>query len=421
MGVFGSDLLALLGAITISSWIVFGTPVIWNARELSNRNAWTYVSLLFLGSIIGSYSSMRTWTTRAPRPTYGRAVAIVSMTGAVTAVGLSLFRPYFSRSHFVTTMATFLVFAVAHRVVRRRRPWVERFVVVTQEKKLAMEIDGTDHAVVETVLSPQEHPPSVPLDPGTTLVVDLRAVLSDDMAQYVSSLSMAGYPVRGLLNVYEEHMERLPMVHLAEGWELTAPVARNVYAPVKRVADFVLTLVTAPLWLLLMLLVAMVVRIDSPGPVVFRQQRVGKDGKRFTLYKFRTMRTDAEKDGPRFAEVNDPRITRSGRFLRKSRLDEIPQLINVLRGELSLVGPRPERPVFVRDFSRKIPFYNARSLVRPGVTGWAQVNYGYADDVADTIDKLTFDLYYVKHMSAWLDIQILGQSIWTVLTGSGAR
>ena len=241
------------------------------------------------------------------------------------------------------------------------------------------------------------------------------------MAQYVSSLSMAGYTVRGLLNVYEEHTERLPMVHLAEGWELTAPVARNAYAPVKRLVDTLVTFVTAPLWLLIMGVVAIVVRLDSPGPVIFKQQRVGLSGENFILYKFRTMQVDAEKDGPRFASVGDPRITRSGRFLRKSRLDELPQLVNVLRGELSLVGPRPERPVFVRDFSRRIPFYTARTLVRPGVTGWAQVNYGYADDVADTIEKLTFDLYYVKHMSAWLDVQILGQSIWTVLTGNGAR
>lgn len=421
LGIFGSDLVALLTAISISSWFVFGTPVLWNARELAGRSAWTYGVLLVLGLAVGSYSSMRTWTTRAPRPTYGRAVAIVSTTGAFTAIGLSLLRPYFSRPHFVTTMVTFLVFSVAHRIVRRRRPWTEHFVVVTNEKNLATEIDMTAHAIVELVLSPQEQPPTEPIAPGTTLVVDLRAVLSEEMAQYVSSLSMAGYTVRGLLNVYEEHTERLPMVHLAEGWELSAPVARNAYAPVKRLVDTLVTFVTAPLWLLIMGVVAIVVRLDSPGPVIFKQQRVGLSGENFILYKFRTMQVDAEKDGPRFASVGDPRITRSGRFLRKSRLDELPQLVNVLRGELSLVGPRPERPVFVRDFSRRIPFYTARTLVRPGVTGWAQVNYGYADDVADTIEKLTFDLYYVKHMSAWLDVQILGQSIWTVLTGNGAR
>ena len=163
------------------------------------------------------------------------------------------------------------------------------------------------------------------------------------------------------------------------------------------------------------------VKIDSPGPAIYRQRRVGRNGAEFTLYKFRTMSTDAERDGPRFTSQDDPRITRTGRFLRKSRLDEVPQLWNVLRGELAIVGPRPERPVFVDQFSRTIPFYASRQLIRPGVTGWAQVHYGYADGEADTVEKLTYDLYYVKHSSLWMDVHVLGMSIWTVLTGTGAR
>jgi lipopolysaccharide/colanic/teichoic acid biosynthesis glycosyltransferase len=164
-----------------------------------------------------------------------------------------------------------------------------------------------------------------------------------------------------------------------------------------------------------------VVKLDSPGPALYHQKRTGRNEKPFTLHKFRTMGVDAEVGGPRFAALDDPRITRVGRFLRKSRLDEIPQLWNVLRGDLSIVGPRPERPVFVEEYERAIPFYGSRHLIRPGVTGWAQVNYGYADDEADTVEKLTYDLYYVKHQSVWLDLHILGLSVWTVLTGFGAR
>jgi lipopolysaccharide/colanic/teichoic acid biosynthesis glycosyltransferase len=133
------------------------------------------------------------------------------------------------------------------------------------------------------------------------------------------------------------------------------------------------------------------------------------------------MVVDAEKDGPQFATHNDHRLTGAGRWLRRSRLDELPQLWNVLKGDLSLVGPRPERPEFTDVYERSIPFYAYRHLIRPGVTGWAQVNYGYADDDADAIDKLTYDLYYLKHMSPWLDLQILGRSIWTMLSGFGAR
>ena len=139
------------------------------------------------------------------------------------------------------------------------------------------------------------------------------------------------------------------------------------------------------------------------------------------MYKFRTMVPDAEKDGPKFATEGDTRLIRGGSFLRKSRLDEIPQLWNVLRGEMSLVGPRAEQVPFVNVFSREIPFYDHRHLVRPGVTGWAQVNYGYADDQADTIEKLTYDLYYIKHMSPVMDLRVLWMSVWTVLTGDGAR
>jgi len=241
------------------------------------------------------------------------------------------------------------------------------------------------------------------------------------MAQYISSWNLAGYPVRALSTVYEEHTGRLPMVHLAEGWELSTPVSRNEYAGLKRGIDVVLVIATAPLWIVLAALLWLVVRLDSRGPAIYRQERLGRSGEIFTLYKFRTMVNDAEVDGPQFATIGDARLTRAGRWLRRFRIDEIPQLWNVVKGEVSLVGPRPERPVFTEQYERSIPFYGYRHLVRPGVTGWAQVNFGYADNERDTIEKLTYDLYYIKHMSPWLDLQILGRSMWTMLSGFGAQ
>ncbi|MDX1449723.1 MAG: sugar transferase, partial [Acidimicrobiia bacterium] len=207
-----------------------------------------------------------------------------------------------------------------------------------------------------------------------------------------------------------------------EGWELQVPMQdRQVFQAAKRGVDVLLTVITAPLAVVLGLIVWVAIRLDSKGPAIFRQRRVGREGKHFTLYKFRTMVEGADAEGARFAVVGDDRLTRVGKVLRKVRMDELPQLFNVLKGDLSLVGPRPEQPEFVAEFSRSIPFYDHRHLVRPGLTGWAQVNYGYADDMADTIEKLTFDLYYVKHMSPWLDLNILGRSIWTVLSGFGAQ
>jgi sugar transferase (PEP-CTERM system associated) len=168
--------------------------------------------------------------------------------------------------------------------------------------------------------------------------------------------------------------------------------------------------------------IVMAVRLSSPGAVLFRQTRVGRAGKVFTLYKFRTMRQDAEDGtGAVWAQKNDPRVTRIGRLLRKTRLDEIPQLWNVLRGDMGFVGPRPERPEFVQWLSEKIPYYNLRHILRPGVTGWAQVRYQYGATLEETKQKLEYDLYYIKHMSVALDLLIIFQTLKTILLRRGAQ
>jgi lipopolysaccharide/colanic/teichoic acid biosynthesis glycosyltransferase len=183
----------------------------------------------------------------------------------------------------------------------------------------------------------------------------------------------------------------------------------------------VLVTLTAPIWLLLSGIIAIVIRLDSNGPVIFAQPRAGRGGKPFVLYKFRTMVREADATGAQFAVPDDERLTRVGRGLRRFRVDELPQLWNVLKGDLSLVGPRPEQIPFVERFGQTIPFYTHRHLIRPGVTGWAQVNFGYADNEIDTVEKLSYDLYYLKHVSPWLDLSILGRSVWTVLSGFGAQ
>jgi lipopolysaccharide/colanic/teichoic acid biosynthesis glycosyltransferase len=170
-----------------------------------------------------------------------------------------------------------------------------------------------------------------------------------------------------------------------------------------------------------MLLVALAVRLDSPGPILFRQERVGRGQRPFTLAKFRSMRTDAEKDGAQWATEDDPRATRVGRFIRKTRLDELPQLWNVLVGDMSLVGPRPEREMFVRQLLETSPYYGQRLVVRPGLTGWAQIKAPYASSFEESIEKLKYDLYYIKNMSLFLDISILLSTARIVLLGRGAR
>lgn len=201
--------------------------------------------------------------------------------------------------------------------------------------------------------------------------------------------------------------------------------ARRIAAPVssriKRCLDILLSsgliLFLSPL----LLLTAAAIKFDSRGPVLYRQRRVGYGGREFEVFKFRSMIERAEANGPQYADLNDARITRVGRFIRKFRIDEIPQTINVLRGEMSFVGPRPERPEFVRQLEAEIPGYHCRHLVKPGITGWAQVKYEYAASVEGARNKLRYDLYYIRHFSPVLDLKIVLMTVRVALFGLGAR
>ncbi len=416
-----TDLAAYAIAAGIASYIVYDVWLPWNS--LLGTQVIPMIAVQVVAITIMSIATARMSGYGVPRPTYGRMFAIFFGSSALTALYLVLFREtYFSRAFLILTSVGWLAFATAHRMVRRRRPWTERIGIITGEKQLAEDLVSSPHADVVWVLDPAFDGTIEMPGRDITIAVDLRATLSEKVAQHVSSCDIAGYTIRPLSSIYEEHTGRVPLVHLAEGWEISAPLlAVAPWLPGKRVFDVVSTAFTAPLWLLIAGLTWIYLRLSSSGPAIFRQQRVGQGGGPFTMYKFRTMTLDAEKDGPQFATEYDERLIRGGRFLRKSRLDEVPQLWNVLKGEMSLVGPRAEQVPFAEQFRREIPFYGHRHLVKPGITGWAQVHYRYADDQADTIEKLTYDLYYIKHMSPVMDISVLWRSVWTVLTGAGAR
>ena len=190
----------------------------------------------------------------------------------------------------------------------------------------------------------------------------------------------------------------------------------------KRALDVLASLFLLILTLPTMLLVAAAIRLDSRGPIFYKQERVGRNGSVFEIYKFRTMRADAEGRGlPQWASLRDPRITRVGSFLRVMRIDELPQVLNVLRGDMSFVGPRPERPFFVESLSRDIPFYLERHRVRPGITGWAQINYPYGASIEDAKAKLSYDLYYIKNFSLLFDLLIILSTAQAILFNKGGR
>jgi sugar transferase (PEP-CTERM system associated) len=233
-----------------------------------------------------------------------------------------------------------------------------------------------------------------------------------------------GIPVTDLSGFYEKVRGEVPIESLKASWLIYGNGFEQgaIRTIVKRIFDIAASTTLSVLSAPIMILTALAIRLESPGPVIYRQERVGRGGRTFTVLKFRSMRLDAEKDGvARWAAAGDPRVTRVGRLIRKLRIDELPQLLNVVRGEMSFVGPRPERPGFVAALKEQIPFYDLRHSVKPGLTGWAQVRYSYGASVDDARTKLQFDLYYVKNHSLFLDILILFETIRVVLFREGAH
>ena len=300
-------------------------------------------------------------------------------------------------------------------------------------------LDSNAH-IVGYFAGPNEREPAVPahelLPAGRPLMQTVREQQVDEIVVALTERRAGSTPLRELLDCklmgltvhdinshFEKRLGQIRIDYLYAGWLIFGDGFNQglVRTAIKRVFDIVsasiLLLVSAPV----MLLAALAIRLDSPGPALYRQERVGKNGKNFVIIKFRSMRTDSEQDGkPRWAVADDDRVTRVGRIIRRTRIDELPQLFSVLKGDMSLVGPRPERPFFVEQLTQEIPFYSVRHSVKPGVTGWAQVRYQYGSTVEDSQEKLQYDLYYVKNHALFLDLQIMLETVRVVLTGKGA-
>jgi sugar transferase (PEP-CTERM system associated) len=237
-------------------------------------------------------------------------------------------------------------------------------------------------------------------------------------------LRMDGVKIEEATTWLEKISGKIEVENLYPSWLIFGDGFRRSasFIAIRRTISLVISLIGLVLTLPLLPLIVLAIRLDSKGPILYTQTRVGKGGRLFKVIKFRTMREDAEAEsGPRWADDKDPRVTRVGKFLRSSRLDEIPQLWCVLKGEMAFVGPRPERPEFIEGLSKEIPYYGVRHMVRPGVTGWAQVKYKYGNTVDDAREKLQYDLFYIKNASIGLDLLIMFQTVKTVLLGRGAQ
>ena len=295
--------------------------------------------------------------------------------------------------------------------------------------------------IVGYVPGPNERQPAVPLHQILALngtLPDLARRLNvDEIVVALTERRSGSMPLRQLLDCkvsgikvydlnthFEKTLGQIRVDFLSASWLIFGDGFNQGTwrTAVKRVFDIVsaslLCLLASPV----MLLAAIAIKLESRGPVLYRQERVSLNGRPFSIAKFRSMRADAEMDGkPQWAAANDNRVTRVGQFIRRVRIDELPQLFNVLCGDMSLVGPRPERPFFVEQLTQDIPFYALRHSVKPGVTGWAQVRYHYGSTVEDSLEKLQYDLYYVKNHTLFLDLMVLLETVGVVLTGKGAR
>ena len=386
------------------------------------------------------------------RELFVRAVQALGATALILA-GLYYWFPELVIGRFVFASATVLIVTlvfgwrlVFEWTMRRIGPRDRLLLVGTSEGavRLARELHERRDLGVAIVgfIDPDPERVGAPvINPGVIgTIEDIPAIVrARSVDQVVVSLSDArgklpmdkllemkldGVQFEHLASVYEKYTGKIALENLRPSWLIFSEGFRKsrLHQVSKRLLDLLLAALGLALAAPLMLIVAIAVKLTSRGSVLYKQQRVGQHGRVFHAYKFRSMREDAEKDtGAVWAAKDDHRVTSVGRFIRQTRIDELPQLWNILSGHMSLVGPRPERPEFVADLTREIPFYGQRHTVRPGLTGWAQVRYTYGASVEDAMEKLQYDLFYIKNMSLALDLFIIAKTIKTVLMRKGAQ
>ena len=438
-------------AFVLLAMLVFGTLYLQSPLEVSatathslSLATWTFV----VGSATGIYQAS---PNRSLQQSVTRAlVAAVLMLPLAYGI-FELIPAHIANSAAMTYAAMITVAAViAHRTLGGRigklAAMQSRILVLGTgpvAKQVSESLLASDpHArIVGFFPGPNEQVRSVPesqvLASTSSLAVTAERAGVDEVIVALSERRSGSMSLRDLLECkiggirvsdisthFEKRLGQIRLDYVNAGWLIFGDGFNQGFlrTAIKRVFDIVCAAFLLVLTLPLMLFTMLVIALESRGPVFYRQERVGLNGKPFDVIKFRSMRCDAEQDGnPRWAMAADDRVTRVGRVIRKVRIDELPQLYNVLKGEMSMVGPRPERPFFVESLTKDIPYYAVRHSVKPGVTGWAQVRYEYGATVEDAKQKLQYDLYYVKNHTLFLDMLIMFETVSVVLTGKGAR
>ena len=427
------DIIGLFGAFSISHLLRFQTII----NPLS-----TALWLLIIGSALCLYV-MDAYTIRRSRGTWKffidclAAMIGVGLTSVVLIylVGVEQFTPVFGRGVLSIAIVLFLIWALIWRWIISE--WVLRSIgikywLVISDRKAFQELEQSnselapslklthlDSAEDSQLLNQwlESHPQQ------SEVVFQENVVTNTKYETALKAVVKSGVSTISITEFYEQYWQKTPISSFDVDW-LTRNINSNLFndrvgTRLKRIVDFLFGSIGLIVTLPVLLLSALIVRLSSSGKVIYKQQRVGLHGKIFTLYKFRSMVDDAEKVGPQWSEENDPRVTTFGRIMRATRIDELPQLLNLVIGNMSLIGPRPERPEFVNPLKNKIPLFEMREKVVPGLTGWAQVKYPYGSSVKDSYRKLEYDLFYIKHRSIRMDIAILLKTCMVVILGKG--
>jgi sugar transferase (PEP-CTERM system associated) len=442
--VFGCELLLIFGSLAIAARVHSGvdadlTPALWKMAFVTGLClVCFYYNDLYDLNIVRSSRELLIRLLQAA----GAASILIAL--------LYLVAPSLALGHqiFVSSLVIFLIAIVAWRLVFQRLAYAsqleQRVLVVGTgpiARMIAREMQNRHEFGYRIVGFVSEQQSAASPERGVigraddiphlveTLQIDRIVVGISDRRGHLPtsqllSAKLAGARVEDATNAYERLTGKILVDNLKPSWLIFSDgfVVSRPIRVVKRAADLVLASVAFVVFAPFTVLTALAVYLESSGPVFYCQERVGENGKPFTLFKFRSMRVDAEQTGtPVWAQDGDERVTRIGRIIRTTRLDELPQLWNVIRGDMSFVGPRPERPYFVEQLASEIPFYQQRHSVKPGLTGWAQVNYRYGSSVEDAIEKLRYDLYYIKHVSIALDLSIVFDTVKVILFGRGAK
>lgn len=329
---------------------------------------------------------------------------------------INLLRLDYSRSAITFGFITVFILAYTSFMFLKAKQRLKYVVLPFGFYEPVLAIDSEQFQKIEKPEWPEHAVDGVVVD-GAALI---DAALSPQWQRFIAKALAGGLHVLSSIQTYESLTGKSPLDSYSD-FSFGELKPSNIYISLKRFLESLLIISTAPLSGTLLLLTMVAIKFDSKGPLFFTQQRVGKGAKVFTMYKLRSMTVGADSSGAQFASADDIRVTRVGRVIRKLRIDEIPQLLNVLKGDMALVGPRPEQASFVERFEQEIPMYSFRHVVRPGITGWAQVMQGYADDDDSTREKLSYDFYYVKNIGIWLDFLVVLKTLKTILTGFGAR